>query len=821
MIGGARCYVRHKESEDATPPSASAPAGGVRGFSGRAPAVRFVNADAWMTLASAARRAFAVVFTVSATLACGCSSERSAAASGDVADSASHALAREIAKTDALARAQAAIDSGHPWRATQALAPVLADANKRTPAALIVAARAAAGWNGWAEVRRLLGRATWLDAQFDGEGRELLARAAFGLGDDTTALIASRAAYQRAKGAQRGVRSVLLARALERNNYFDSATTYYAAAARALPPARDWLLLRAAGTEADSAKRAATYASLSSAAAKARVPWTEAQTRERYGDALGAAAAYESLGATVTALRLRLSVAPDSATRTTIRDALVAFVRTHSGSSDARTAVEVLDRGFTSLSGAEELIVARSTAASGPAARAVSGFARAAQQGLALTARDQLSYGLALSRAGRTSDALARLARVPAPLAGDAAYQRARIYLTSGTGDQTRAALRDVVARFANDTSAASSALYLLADLSTDTGDDDQARNLFQQLYRTYPSSGRVATARFRSAMIALVHDDAAAAAAELDSLSARYAGSDEAIAARYWAGRAYAAAGDKGRAAARWRGAMSDNSVSYYATKAAERLGTTPWVPPARPDSFARFPSLDSAFARVALLDSLGMDTESRFELDAIDDAATTSTEKIAATARAFVEHGQASRAIRLAQKLVNAGLRDARTYRLLFPVVDGPELTRTAKARGLDPALVAGLIRQESSFTPTAVSVANARGLMQVLPSVGDDVARSLGFPVWTPALLFDADANLQLGTAHLAAFVKQYGALPRVLAAYNAGGSRVDRWSAKAGMDDPEIFTERIPFVETRDYVRIVQRNAEMYRALYRWR
>jgi soluble lytic murein transglycosylase len=81
-----------------------------------------------------------------------------------------------------------------------------------------------------------------------------------------------------------------------------------------------------------------------------------------------------------------------------------------------------------------------------------------------------------------------------------------------------------------------------------------------------------------------------------------------------------------------------------------------------------------------------------------------------------------------------------------------------------------------------------------------------------------LLDPDANLQLGTAHLAAYMKQYGALPRVLAAYNAGGSRVTRWATKAGMDDPEVFTERIPFEETRDYVRIVQRNAEVYRALY---
>jgi soluble lytic murein transglycosylase len=146
--------------------------------------------------------------------------------------------------------------------------------------------------------------------------------------------------------------------------------------------------------------------------------------------------------------------------------------------------------------------------------------------------------------------------------------------------------------------------------------------------------------------------------------------------------------------------------------------------------------------------------------------------------------------------------------------------ELARDASARDLDPALVAGLIRQESSFSVRAVSSAGARGLMQVIPAVGEEISRSLKYPTWSPALLFDADANLQLGTAHLSSYMKRYGALPRVLAAYNAGGARVARWSTRAGVDDPELFTERIPFAETRDYVRLVQRNAEMYRRLYSW-
>jgi len=56
--------------------------------------------------------------------------------------------------------------------------------------------------------------------------------------------------------------------------------------------------------------------------------------------------------------------------------------------------------------------------------------------------------------------------------------------------------------------------------------------------------------------------------------------------------------------------------------------------------------------------------------------------------------------------------------------------------------------------------------------------------------------------------------------VLSAYNAGESRVEKWSTKAGAADPEVFTERIPFVETRDYVRTILRNRAYYQALYPW-
>jgi len=750
-----------------------------------------------------------------------CDRSHDADASGDVA-SPSVSIRQAIAQSDELKAAQDAIDRGHPWRATQIVAPLLRDPQKKTPAATLVAARAAAGWGGWSVVDKLLVDEPWIDTQFDGEPRELLTRAAFDRGADTVSLTHARAALRQAKTKEtRDARTVLLARALERNNMFDSAAALYTRAASAFPSIRDWLLLRAAGSESDSARRAGDFAAVSMAVARARVPWTDAQARERFADALGAATRYASLGATVMSLRLRLSVAPDSALRSTIERELVTFIHGHPGSADAKSAVEVLDKSFTSLSPSDELVIGRAIAGSGPLPRAATAFQRAlAADPASLTPSDRLLYASVLSRSGRARDALAQLDEVQGPLAGQAAYQKARVMMTSGTADATKSALRGVISKFSNDTSAVASALYLLADLTADAGDDDGAKAFYQRIYHAYPTSSLVANARFRAAMIAFVAGETKSAALMFDSVTTVSPRSDEATAARYWSGRSWSKIGNETQARARWAEIISQQPTSYYAVVAGKRLNQKPWSPAARSDSFPTIPAVDSAFARADLLEKLGMDAEARLEYDAIDAAASSSLDRQLATAHAFLANGQASRAMRIAQKVSDAGQRDARVYRLLFPIVDREELTRDATARSLDPALVAGLIRQESNFTPRAVSVAGARGLMQLLPSVGQEIAQGLGFPIWHPALLFDADANLQLGTSHLSTYMKQYGPLPRVLAAYNAGGSRVTRWATKGGVDDPEVFVERIPFVETRDYVRLVQRNAELYRALYLW-
>jgi soluble lytic murein transglycosylase len=721
-----------------------------------------------------------------------------------------------------LANASAALEAGEPWRATRMLDSALRDTATRTPQRVMLAARAAAEWEGWSRVEELLQQEPWLDSHFDGLGRELLARAAIARRADTLAIEQARLALRASTTARdSGRRRVIMARVFDRLEMLDSAAVAYAEGSRVFQNVSDWLRLRAAAVTADSTQRAAHFASLEQTAAKARVPWVDAQARERTGDIPGAMLAYTALTARTAALRLAIA-SGDSAGKDTARRALIQIITAHRGNGDARTAVEIIDASFPELTPSEELTIARSAAVSGPIARAIDGYARAFKGGQG-TSRDRYTYASLLARAGRDRQAVAEYAKVPksSPLAARAAYERARTLLRSGDGRRARTALENVLEQHARDSSAASSALYLLGDIASDNDDDPRARTYFRRVVREYPRSALAPSAGFRAAIIGFVNGNARSIARELDSLADRYDRSDEILAALYWSGRAWKRAGDTTAAHARWRQVFEREPLSYYAMLAAQRLGQPGWSPSAP----TRTPQLDStllaALERAELLEELGLGAEAEREYDWVTTQAQRSTDATVAAAHAFQERGLTSRAIRLANRALWGGApRDEYLFRVLYPVGYESTLTRQAARHGLDRALLAALIRQESSFEPRATSVAGARGLMQIMPTVGRQLARSADYPIWDVALLYQPDVSLELGTEHLAGLLRGYQDVTHALAAYNAGSSRAKRWLTKPGTDDPEVFVERIPFTETRGYVRVILRNREMYRTLYEW-
>ena len=155
---------------------------------------------------------------------------------------------------------------------------------------------------------------------------------------------------------------------------------------------------------------------------------------------------------------------------------------------------------------------------------------------------------------------------------------------------------------------------------------------------------------------------------------------------------------------------------------------------------------------------------------------------------------------------------------YSLRFPLHHDRVLRREAAKNGLETSLVAALTRAESAFMPRARSPADARGLMQLLPTTAQDVSRRLGLP-WNGAeSLYQPELNITLGTSYLAQRVGNNGGLAfRAIAAYNAGQGAVQRWVAARPSLAADYWIETIPFRETREYVPRVL----AFSVIYDWR
>ncbi|HLM69521.1 MAG TPA: lytic transglycosylase domain-containing protein, partial [Longimicrobium sp.] len=272
------------------------------------------------------------------------------------------------------------------------------------------------------------------------------------------------------------------------------------------------------------------------------------------------------------------------------------------------------------------------------------------------------------------------------------------------------------------------------------------------------------------------------------------------------------------------YREVRAREPLSFYALRSAERLRQPYWPIPLQSDSATRDEEAMETVAGwlygIDLLRAAGLDAEAAAEVARRVKQAGENRALLYPLAEAINERGYTSQGIRIALDLQKRGEPvSARFLRILYPLPYRGIIEGEGRARGLEPALVAAMIRQESWFNATAVSGPGARGLMQVMPETGRGVASALGIRDWSADLLFNPEINVALGTRFLADQMRAYdGSLPSVFAAYNAGPGRIRTWSRFPEYRDEELFTERIPFTETRDYVKILTRNMALYRGLY---
>jgi soluble lytic murein transglycosylase len=143
---------------------------------------------------------------------------------------------------------------------------------------------------------------------------------------------------------------------------------------------------------------------------------------------------------------------------------------------------------------------------------------------------------------------------------------------------------------------------------------------------------------------------------------------------------------------------------------------------------------------------------------------------------------------------------------------------IRQQAREKGIDAALVAGVIYTETHFHPRT-SAAGAEGLMQLLPSTAEFIARRSGGTRFDVADLATPQVNIAYGTWYLRYLARRYGGNEvLVIAAYNGGETNVDRWLVESSRSGRTFRAEDIPFPETRAYVERVLRARDRYRSTY---
>jgi soluble lytic murein transglycosylase len=231
-----------------------------------------------------------------------------------------------------------------------------------------------------------------------------------------------------------------------------------------------------------------------------------------------------------------------------------------------------------------------------------------------------------------------------------------------------------------------------------------------------------------------------------------------------------------------------------------------------------------EPAFQRASALLRLGQRLRARWEVEDLLDTYTGKPASLYTLGTLLAARGAYDLSARAAQQAL-AALPDQSLLaapralqKLAYPLPYADLLEQQRQARGVDPLLLAALIRQESVYDPYATSSVGARGLTQVMPDTGAQIAAQLGQD-FSADDLYRPVVSVDYGAAFLKDVLHTFGdRVYPALASYNAGPGAAQNWIDTYGDDDADVWAERIPYAETYHYVSIVFTNYGRYRLIY---
>jgi soluble lytic murein transglycosylase len=380
----------------------------------------------------------------------------------------------------------------------------------------------------------------------------------------------------------------------------------------------------------------------------------------------------------------------------------------------------------------------------------------------------------------------------------------------------------------------AEQALFLAGNYYWVQLDRARAAAYYKRVSDYFPASADAVKAHWRVAWVAVLERRAEASDLLADHLR-RFPGSQFTPDALFWLGRLAEEAQRPALARSYYEKLQQRYAQNYFEGLASARLNALGNGPEDDPDVLAAIPpvpsvpplgaipsSVASRQLRADALRTIAFDSSAELELRAAY-AVTGEPRLLLEVAQSANDAGHCGAAIvtirQIYPQLESRPFADVprEVWTAAYPMPFASSIKQWSAHAGVDPMVVAGLIRQESAYEPEARSAANALGLMQLLPKTGHLMAKQAKIR-YSHNDLLTSDYNIHLGTLYFADLRKQFGSVESALAAYNAGEDRVMQWTAGQHYRDLPEFVDSIPFTETREYVEIVTRNGDIYRKLY---
>ncbi len=745
----------------------------------------------------------------------------------------------------ALDSARAEMARGRNWHAIRLLEGAFPDGPGEGEELVLLFAGAEAGWSHWEGVRALL-QGPLTSGRFEGpEGWFLLGRAL----EDAELWKEAEGAYGRVLAAPGSEGFPGRVEAQVRRAGIRGRLRNYAEAREDLrvvlgkdSALAGWVALEIAGLAAADGSREETRLVLSMVASEdvRRLGWhLPPLALLSAGDSTGAEAAYWSALPSLSSAadrafawdrvgELRLARGDTLGARGAFQQVLASSPG--GGRLGMRAAELLLELGFdslgTALAGAEALAAAGRHNEALEAYGAYEQFLDGPPPASVLLAKARSLLSLGRGQASLPLATLAGESEDPS-VAAPAAVLRAQALRQLGRGTEAREAEDGLVERFPQRPEAVE-VRFSRAEAQRTSGDVDAALAGYRETVEMAPSQNLAGEARMRMGQIFMDRGRGGDALEIYLGYLDDFPGGRRWDEAAFWAGRVLLSLNQVERGREILVRLREDYPISYYSVRAAEQLKEAydPSIP-TLVDSLP-FPGfLQNGLERFDRLLSAGLDRGAAWEASSL-------------AARLRAEADPARRQgglLRLAHELnrrgftregINLGWEVRREERpwdrglleAIYPFPYRDIVMVEARERRVDPYIIAGLIRQESAFWVEARSRADARGLMQVLPATGRELARGSGPTGFRPDdHLYEAEINVHLGVAFFADMRRRFGEdLELILSAYNAGPSRAQRWRQFPEVRDLPRFVERIPFTETRGYVKNVLANRAIYSWLY---